>query len=373
MNKKVLSMLSVVFLLVGMLYQYMSSPIYVYADGTSLVSYALSWVDNPNVPYVYGGGRSAGSLEALAQDPSTGTDCSGFVHYVYAHFGISVPAGSSLLYKSAQQVFYDQSMAVPGDVCWWNGHVAIYIGDNKVVHTHTSRAGHNLIHVEDLAYYGAPSAYLRMVDLGSVSGGSVGDLSGSGLPSEVQQAFGSSEETEEEAANAVPSYGTLVTESDLTGMPIKSSLLKEQNRLNLKSKYDLTDEDRENLAYIQECLIAQKVDAQTWYSRLSILLGLMVITYGVLVGVAYIFDYNNNFIDVSLLGLLSMGRWRILDRYDSSNYSFNGGSSYSDGGVCYLTPMGVALRVSVILGIGLFLISGCISEIIYKFLMWYKF
>ena len=70
----------------------------VYATTTSsesLVSYAISWADNKNIPYVWGGGRGSGvTLETLAENSSSGTDCSGFVSLVYAHFGITVSSQS---------------------------------------------------------------------------------------------------------------------------------------------------------------------------------------------------------------------------------------------------------------------------------------
>ncbi len=93
--------------------------------GASIASYALNYV---GYPYVAGGS----SL-------TNGTDCSGFVHLVYAHFGISVPRQSSALAASGTTV--SDANKLPGDVVCYSGHVGIYIGNNQIVHASTASTG----------------------------------------------------------------------------------------------------------------------------------------------------------------------------------------------------------------------------------------
>ena len=69
-------------------------------SGSSVVSYAMQFVGNP---YVWGGN----SL-------TNGVDCSGFVHEVYAHFGISTPRYSQAFKSVGQAVSFDNIQ--PGDV-----------------------------------------------------------------------------------------------------------------------------------------------------------------------------------------------------------------------------------------------------------------
>lgn len=311
-----------------------------------MVSYALSWVDNPNIPYVLGGGRAQGTtLESLAQDSSSGTDCSGFVSLVYAHFGITIPAQSSAIYDSAVNVFYDQAEAKPGDICWWQGHVALYIGNNKIVHTNTSKVPNNLIHVSELGVnYHNPSAYLRMTN--DVTLYTVAPVS---------------PETEEQVINAVCT-GTLVTESDLDGMPILSTLLEEQKRITLKSREDMTQQDLANLEYIASCLAAQKVTPVDWYHRLMSFLGLGLMVYGVLMVVCYLVDYTNSFIDISLLSVISMGRWQMVSKYEIEEGLVKAGRN--PNGITYLTASTLAIRSAIIVLIGVFLVSGKMNEII---------
>lgn len=94
-------------------------------SNTELVNYALQFVGNP---YRWGGN----SL-------TNGCDCSGFVHLVYQHFGISTPRYSQSFKAVGQPVAYENIK--PGDVVVYPGHVAIYIGDGLIVEAQSTRAG----------------------------------------------------------------------------------------------------------------------------------------------------------------------------------------------------------------------------------------
>lgn len=74
-------------------------------SGSSVVSYAMQFVGNP---YVWAGN----SL-------TNGVDCSGFVHEVYAHFGISTPRYSQAFKSVGQAVSFDNIQ--PGDVVVYPG------------------------------------------------------------------------------------------------------------------------------------------------------------------------------------------------------------------------------------------------------------
>jgi cell wall-associated NlpC family hydrolase len=94
-------------------------------SGEDVVAYALQFVGNP---YKWGGN----SL-------TNGVDCSGFVHLVYQHFGISTPRYSQSFKTVGQPVAYQNIQA--GDVVVYPGHVAIYIGNGCIVEAQSTKAG----------------------------------------------------------------------------------------------------------------------------------------------------------------------------------------------------------------------------------------
>lgn len=94
--------------------------------GQAVIEYALQFVGNP---YVYGG-----------TSLTNGTDCSGFVMSVYANFGVSLPHSSSGD-RSQGAAVDGLSNAQPGDIICYSGHVALYVGNNQIVHASTSKTG----------------------------------------------------------------------------------------------------------------------------------------------------------------------------------------------------------------------------------------
>lgn len=94
-------------------------------SGEEIVAFARQFVGNP---YRWGGN----SL-------TNGCDCSGFVHLVYQHFGISTPRYSQDFLKVGKPVAYQNLRA--GDVVVYPGHVAMYIGNGCIVEAQSTRAG----------------------------------------------------------------------------------------------------------------------------------------------------------------------------------------------------------------------------------------
>lgn len=93
-----------------------------YSDsvGEKVVKLAMTQL---GVPYVWGG-----------TTPNVGVDCSGLIQWAYSEAGVSIPRVSWDQINSGTKVSVNEIK--PGDVVGYNsgGHVALYIGNNQVVH-----------------------------------------------------------------------------------------------------------------------------------------------------------------------------------------------------------------------------------------------
>ncbi|HET9461233.1 MAG TPA: NlpC/P60 family protein [Gaiellaceae bacterium] len=87
---------------------------------SQVVPIALQYL---GVPYVWGGAS-----------PSTGFDCSGFIMYVYAQIGVSLPHHAASQFAYGTPVSREQ--LAPGDLVFFDGlgHAGIYIGGGQFVH-----------------------------------------------------------------------------------------------------------------------------------------------------------------------------------------------------------------------------------------------
>lgn len=93
--------------------------------GKEIAIYACGFVGNP---YVAGG-----------TSLTNGADCSGFTQSVYKAFGYSIPRNSTSQRSAGREVSYAD--AEPGDIICYPGHVALYIGNGKIVHASSAKTG----------------------------------------------------------------------------------------------------------------------------------------------------------------------------------------------------------------------------------------
>ena len=118
------------------------------AKRQEIVDFALQFVGNP---YVYGG-----------TSLTNGADCSGFVMSVFAQFGYELPRVAAAQCAASEKK--DISDIEVGDLVFYGDggidHVALYIGDGKIVHASTAATG---IKVSDYNYR-APAAVGTFVE-----------------------------------------------------------------------------------------------------------------------------------------------------------------------------------------------------------------
>jgi peptidoglycan DL-endopeptidase CwlO len=94
------------------------------------------------VPYVWGG-----------ETPGRGFDCSGLTQWAYGKEGVNLPHDAAAQNIGARVA--EQNLA-PGDLAVWNGHVAMYIGNGKLIEApHTG----DVVHIVALRTTNAGDAF----------------------------------------------------------------------------------------------------------------------------------------------------------------------------------------------------------------------
>ena len=111
-----------------------------------IVNYANQFVGV--LPYVYGGNSLV-----------SGTDCSGFIHLIMAHFGIDT-ARTASAFQSMSNI--SRSELLPGDLVTYRngGHVALYVGNGTIIHAKGSNYGT----VKESMMYNTPTGYVRIIN-----------------------------------------------------------------------------------------------------------------------------------------------------------------------------------------------------------------
>jgi cell wall-associated NlpC family hydrolase len=104
-------------------------------DGSDMIKDAKNYL---GLRYIWGG-----------YNLNKGVDCVGFVTEMYKKFGIYLPRSHSGLRKAGVSV-PSISQAKAGDIICYNGHVALYMGNGKVIHA--TRGKSNNVHISKVNY-----------------------------------------------------------------------------------------------------------------------------------------------------------------------------------------------------------------------------
>lgn len=116
-------------------------------DNNYIIGVAENWI---GTPYQYGG------------DSKKGVDCSAFVQNVYSSLGVYLPRTAQQQYNFITRISQDELK--PGDLIFFGknssvNHVAIYIGNGKMIHASSSQG----VVKQDLNTY---SGYSSIVGFG---------------------------------------------------------------------------------------------------------------------------------------------------------------------------------------------------------------
>jgi cell wall-associated NlpC family hydrolase/LysM repeat protein len=109
---------------------------------SQIIAYGKSFL---GTPYVLGG-----------KSPTSGFDCSGFVAYVFGHYGYKLTSYTHSMVNEVKPI--SKSKMQMGDILFFrtdgdgpNGHVGIYMGNNQMIHTGNAKS--NLCIVSLSGYY----------------------------------------------------------------------------------------------------------------------------------------------------------------------------------------------------------------------------
>jgi len=106
-----------------------------------LIVFAKQFID---IPYKYG---------ATKDDAPNFFDCSGFIQYVFEHFGYTIPRSTIDQAEAIKRTIKDIKKIIPGDLIFLHGekghynkkfpqgigHVVMFLGDNKIIHATSKR------------------------------------------------------------------------------------------------------------------------------------------------------------------------------------------------------------------------------------------
>lgn len=162
-------------------------------------------------------------------------------------------------------------------------------------------------------------------------------------------------------STSLSSSSSLVAEWELEGMPEKSKMSLSQTALTLPSKSNLTIGEAYSVSLTKQNIeLAREADAYDKARVCLVFIGLVLITYAMLLFISMIFDRVNTFLDFSLVKVVTFGK------LEYSPYEKDIGN-----GVGRSNTSKLVISIVVVLVVGMFLVSGSIlpfmSNIIYSF------
>lgn len=169
-------------------------------------------------------------------------------------------------------------------------------------------------------------------------------------------------ETEEEKQ----ALQELIDEWGLEGMPAINSIADLQEDTELKGREDLSLTEQRRVAEVKAGIDANGFSFPDWFNHAIFFIGILVMVYSILLLMATLFDYSNNFIEFSLVEAITLKRCRIVDK---DYYQDNKPTGYDKGkDVTNLTFGMLLFRCVFLMVIGIGIMSGIAQEIIVYFI-----
>lgn len=138
----------------------------------------------------------------------------------------------------------------------------------------------------------------------------------SGVGKEVSYSLGDVTIGSGEDGTGTNSMGeTIKSEWELVGMEhLKSQIADQQNNINLMSRDDLSTGEAYSVATVGENIVLLKEANVIDTARIAVVfIGLCLVFYAVMLLVAYLFDYSNSFLEISLVKVLTFGYLEYSD------------------------------------------------------------
>lgn len=151
---------------------------------------------------------------------------------------------------------------------------------------------------------------------------------------------------------------TIVNEWELVGMPTKSGLTADLNLPRLVSREDLSIPESYNLSQISESIsLTHRFDAWQTARVVVIFVGLLMVIYAIMLALAMVFDNWNNFLDIGLVRILSLG-----------GIKYSAGMENIEDGTKYISTKRLTILIIVMFIVACIFISGGIMPFVIQWI-----